>query len=91
MELWAVKLDTLWEQMRASLIKKIKEIGVESKDYNFKVIKVDDERAFNLDGDKYLVEIGKDNLIDNEGYLYSYGQLDHEQLAELTDWAEQLK
>jgi hypothetical protein len=87
---WQDKLDDLWVETQQSIIDKVKQIGVESENFSFKVIKVDDELAFNLDGKRYLTEIGQDNLVDSAGQLYNYGSLDHEQLAELADWVETL-
>jgi hypothetical protein len=40
---------------------------------------------FNLDGNRYLVEVYEDGLIDNDGHSYGFNVLDTEQLCELAD------
>jgi hypothetical protein len=45
----------------------------------------DDNLMFNLDGGRYLTEISKNVLIDNEGYQYWYSCLTLEQLCEVVD------
>jgi len=87
---WANKLDNLWVDTQQAIIDKVKQIGVESEHNNFLVIKVNDENAFNLDGDRYLAELGRISIYDNLGHQYNYGTLNHEQLAQLADWVEYL-
>jgi len=90
MESFISQLETLWMTAQVSIIEKVREIGVESEDYDFKVIKTDAARSFNLDSSKWLAEVGEDEIYDNEGYIYSYGVLTHEQLCELADWVDTL-
>ena len=91
MKTFEVKLDELFEQTVSSIEDNVKEKGVESKHYNDLVIKVDNERSFNLGSDVWLEEVSENNLIDNNGQLYSFNCLSHEELAQLADWMETLK
>ncbi len=61
------------------------EKGVESKHNNSKVLRVPDEQAFNLDGNRYLTEITPSELIDDKGYTYNLEVLNLEQLCEVVD------
>jgi len=79
------KISILNEEIKSKIVELIEVHGVESEFNNEKVIKVKDEQMFNLDGDGYLVEISKDNLIDSSGYNYSYECLSLEMLAEIID------
>ena len=54
MESFISQLETLWMTAQVSIIEKVREIGVESEDYDFKVIKTDAARSFNLDSSKWL-------------------------------------
>lgn len=92
MKSYTEKLGELWEDATISIDNKISEVGKESKHLNGKrVIIVDMELAFNLDYGRFLTEISKDELIDNMGYIYSYGALSYEDLMELADWVQTLK
>lgn len=84
------QLQLLWEQMRISLRNKVKEFGTQS-DVGFKTIKIGN---FNCGSDLggnggVLTEIGENDIFDNDGYVYSYGTLDYEQLAELADYVNE--
>lgn len=61
--------------------------GVESKFTSSRLVLVihDEESMFNLDGRRYLVEISEDELIDNEGYTYSFDALELEDLCTAID------
>ncbi len=61
--------------------------GVESKHRGSgtKVLKVKADQQFNLDGDRYLTEITKTELIDNGGYAYQFSSLALDELCEAVD------
>lgn len=61
--------------------------GEDSKHKDEKVLKVkSDDFQFTLEGKHYLTEISMDELIDEEGYTYSYDVLTLEQLCQLADY-----
>jgi len=60
--------------------------GVESKYSNTKVLKIEaDDFMFNLDGGRYLTEISKGTLIDNQGYVCGHDVLPITDLISLID------
>ena len=60
--------------------------GEESKSYSNKCLKIkQDEFMYNLEGGRYLTEVHKDYLVDNNGYQYNYSVLDTEQLMQVFD------
>jgi hypothetical protein len=71
----------LSEKLNAVIVEAIAELhnlidnkGVGSEhSSNDKVLKIkDDDFMFNLDGGRYLTEISKGTLIDNQGYVYGH-------------------
>lgn len=59
--------------------------GKKSEFRSTKALKVKDKVAFNLDGGRYVKEVIHGELLDNEGYSYSFWCLTLEQLCELVD------
>jgi hypothetical protein len=60
--------------------------GVESIHSNTKVLQIEDENfMFNLDGGRYLTEISKGTLIDNQGYVCGHDVLPITDLISLID------
>jgi len=85
------KLAELRRNIASDIHAKILTNGTESAHSNERVIDiVDDNLKYNLDGSRFLTEISTHNLIDNHGYTYSYDVIDLEQLAELTDYINNL-
>ncbi len=78
------KLESFYEAVRLSIIKNIRLKGSDN------TIKVDDERSFNIQGGRWLEKVSEDELIDNEGYSYSYSVLSYEDLCNLADYLESL-
>ena len=94
MEYFADKLDNLWEDMRITITRKVIAIGVDSE-VGFKTIKFN-TKDFYCEADLgnsggILTEVGIDNIFDNDGYVYGYGALTYEQLANLTDYINKLE
>jgi hypothetical protein len=84
---WSEKFNEFYEQLRLSIINKVGEIGIESKFSNEVVVAITNkELQFNLGEDKYLTEVGCYSLFDNEGYTYSFGQIDVEELCQIADF-----
>ena len=45
-----------------------------------------DTFMFNLEGNRYLTEITRNELVDNSGYTYSFFNLEADQLVTLSDY-----
>mgnify|MGYP000446911212 CR=1 FL=1 len=84
------ELQNLYEKIRLFIIEQVAEKGVESKFSNKVVIKVDDDRSFNLDGERYLEEVGQHELFDNQGYAYNFSELSYDDLTDLADYISEL-
>ena len=53
---------------------------------NTEVLRVlDEEMMWNLEGDRYLVELNESSLFDNRGYTYALDTLNLERLCEVVD------
>ena len=85
---YSEQLEQIWEKARQTIIERVKYLGTDSVNINGNVIKVDDERSFNLAYGSYVVEVGEDLIIDENGNTYAYGVLTHEQLCELADFVD---
>ena len=79
------QLDDFISVVTFSLIKKAMKSKKMSKHTGKPCIKVSDELAFNLAGERWLDEIVEGGLIDNSGYHYNFSVLTAEQLCELAD------
>jgi hypothetical protein len=85
------KLGAKLEEFNNSVKEKIEALletkGVQSKFNNSRLVLLihDDNAMFNLDSRRYLVEIGADRLIDNEGYEYDHSVLNLEDLCIAVD------
>ncbi len=80
------KYKALVEEVADKIYDLIEKKGKESKHRNEKVLHIkSDDLQFNLDGRRYLVEISKNELIDNQGYSYNHSVLTLEQLCEIID------
>ena len=85
------KLAELRRNIASDIHAKIKTNGTDSEYSHETVIGIsDDNLKYNLDGGRFLTEISTHNLIDNHGYTYSYDVIDLDQLAELTDYINNL-
>jgi len=82
------KFENKHNVFRLEIIEQLKMKACRStKESNFQrtsVLKVK-KANFNLDGDRYLVEVSQNGLIDNRGYSYEFDVLDTVQLCELGD------
>jgi hypothetical protein len=79
------KLESLYEEVRISIIKNVRLKGSKSNFVIDKTIKGDNERSFNLDYGYRLVEVSEESLIDNEGYLYNFSAISYEDLCAVAD------
>lgn len=80
------KYHNLRQQVTSEIASLIRQHGEESRHRNEQVLKIkSDELQFNLDGNRYLTEIGSTELIDNYGNSYNYSVLPLEQLCEIVD------
>lgn len=61
--------------------------GVDSKHRGAseRVLKVKGDQQFNIEGGRYLTEITKTELIDNNGYSYNHSCLTLDELCEAVD------
>ena len=87
------QLDLLWEQMRIDIANKVKELGTKSKvgELTIKINVKDFYCTADLGrSGGLLTEVAENNIFDNDEYVYSFGDLDYEQLAELTDYLNTL-
>lgn len=87
------QLNEFYEKVRLSIITNVGNKGVVSDHTNNVVVKITDENEelqINLDGDRYLTEVGCYKLIDNHGHQYEFGQLDYEDLCAIADHLEDL-
>lgn len=81
------KVDGLQEMIIDKLKDKARKSKIKSEFVSDKVLVIkDDDFMYNLKNQKYLKELSVNNLIDNEGYHYSYYVLTIAQLAELLDY-----
>lgn len=75
----------LKQEVASEIASLIRQHGEDSKHRGKRVLKVKDGQQFNLDGGRYLTEVGSTELIDNLGYSYNYDVLDLDQLCEIVD------
>lgn len=76
----------LQSEVASKIAELIDKKGKESKTLSCMVLKIKkEEQQFNLDGGRYLTEISKAVLIDNNGYSYNYDVLTLDQLCEIVD------
>jgi hypothetical protein len=85
MKTFTQKRKELEKEIVAKIEKLILKKGVKSTHKNCLVLKVKDNEQFNLDGGRYLTEIGIDGLVDCNGYSYDHSILSLEQLCEVVD------
>ena len=75
----------LKQEVASEIASLIRQHGEDSKHRGERVLKVKDGQQFNLDGGRYLTEVGSRELIDNLGYSYNYDVLALDQLCEIVD------
>lgn len=87
MEKLGAKLETFNQEVKDTIETLLETKGVPSRFTNSRLVLVihNDEAMFNLEGRRYLVEISEDELIDNEGYEYSFDSLELETLCIAVD------
>jgi hypothetical protein len=90
MENYTEKLESLWEEMRLHIIKKVKELGKESGFTFAKTIPVSCCSEVILGNGGTLAEIGEDVIYDKDGYQFSYSELQYQELAELCNYLNNL-
>ena len=87
------KLKELMSEVNIKLIKLINSKGEKSKFSNDYCLRItDDERMYNLEGGRYLVEVKTESrfddivtLVDNNGYTYNYTCLETPDFMEVAD------
>lgn len=86
MEKLTKKLETLNQEIVQQIIELIEMKGVKSKHTSDIVLSIqDEEKMYNLDGGRYLVELNSKVLIDNQGYQYNLEVLEIDKLCEVVD------
>lgn len=78
------KLDKFRNELEAKIIRKVKRQVRYSKHLTCKAILIKDANV-NLDGDRWLEEVTRTELVDNKGYSYQYGVLSIKDLCEVAD------
>ena len=86
--MFLLELEEFKERIYQSIAKNVANKGIESKFISKMVIKVDNERSFNLDGSRWLSEVTQNELLDNHGYHYSFNVLSFDDLCDLADFIE---
>ncbi len=90
MKTYTERLEDLWEEMRIEVKNKIIEIGTKSSFTHEKTVKVTCCNDVALGNGGTLTEVGEDDIYDEDGYMYTYGELQYEELAELVDYLNNL-
>lgn len=88
--MFTIELQELKERVCQSIAKQVGEKGTASEFMSKMAIQVDDERSFNLDGNRWLKEVTQHELLDNRGYHYSFNVLSIDDLCDLADFIENL-
>lgn len=81
---YSAKNRQLRKEIEIKIQNKILRKGVKSDFKSDNVLKVK-ENQFNLDGGRYLVEVGYNELIDSNGYNYAFDVLGTEEFCQLAD------
>jgi hypothetical protein len=86
------KYNDLLIEAEKQIFLKVNKIGQDSNLTYKKSIKiVDGNYHFNLGNSGWLVQVTKDNLIDNYGYQYDFNVLSGEEFFALADYIKALK
>ena len=86
--MFAEQLQELTERVQQSISKNVAEKGTTSEFMSKMAVKVDGEYCYNLDGNRWLVEVTQNELIDNQGYHYSFDVLDLDELCSIADYLD---
>ena len=86
--MFAVQLEELTERVQQSISKNVAEKGTTSEFMSKMAVKVDGEHCYNLDGNRWLVEVTQNELIDNQGYQYQFNVLPLDELCGIADYLE---
>lgn len=86
--MFAEQLQEFTERVEQSISKNVAEKGVASEFMSKMALKVDGELCYNLDGNRWLVEVTQNELIDNQGYQYQFNVLDLDELCNIADYLE---
>lgn len=79
-------LEILIQEIGKRIVELIKTKGEESDHLGDIVLKIKDEdKMYNLEGGRWLVEISENKLIDNQGYSYDLCVLRLEELCDVID------
>ena len=88
---WGLRLSDLYSEVRLFISNVIAEKGVESSYISSKlVLKLPSTLDILLNNGNMVVEITQDELLDENGYHYSYGQISYEHLMEIADYLQTL-
>lgn len=87
MKTFSEKYENLVGEIKNKLHDLIKKYKIEQEhSSNFCLPVINKDFKFNLEGDRHLIEVTNETLIDNEGYTYQHCQLDVENYMELVDY-----
>jgi hypothetical protein len=86
--MFAEQLQEFTERVEQSISKNVAEKGTTSEFMAKMAVKVDGEHCYNLDGNRWLVEVNQNELIDNQGYHYQFNVLDLDELCNIADYLE---
>ena len=83
------KIDEIESDMFNILSGLVEDFGKVSEHNSEKVLKIkNDEHMFNLDDDRYLVELNDEFLFDNDGHRYNVDFLSLDKIAQIVDGIE---
>lgn len=90
MKTYTEKLEDFWEEMRIEIRNKVRELGADSNFTQEKTVQVTCCNNTVLGNGGTLMEIGESDIYDEDGYVYTYVELQYEELAELVDYLNDL-
>jgi hypothetical protein len=86
--MFAEQLQEFTERVEQSISKNVAEKGTTSEFMSKMAVKVDGEHCYNLDRNRWLVEVTQNELIDNQGYQHQFNVLDLDELCNIADYLE---
>ncbi len=88
--MFQLELQELTERIEKSIAENVAKKGVASEFMPKMVVKVDGDLCYNLDDNRWLVEVTQNELIDNQGYQYQFNVLEFENLCCIADYLEEI-
>jgi len=86
--MFQLELQEFTERVEKSIAENVAKKGVASEFMSKMAVKVDGEHCYNLDGNRWLVEVTQNELIDNQGYQYQFNVLPLDELCGIADYLE---